>query len=306
MFNPQSLDEIIGLEKIKERIQIAVSVAKEKDEPVRHILLYGPPGTGKTTLGNIIAKMMGSNIHYSVGNQFDVARAIRMLNSKDILFIDEIHMLKGEEEEKLYLPMTDFHFVNNKGLYNTPILMAPFTLIGATTLMGKVSKPLIDRFPLQFPLHLYSLDEMAQIVEQAANKDGVRITKEAIYMIAQAGRDTPRVALALLTNITDFLLYRNKFEINPEMVQAMFELIGVQEDGLTEQDREYLALLLTANRALGVNAIAASLMTDANTIRNFVEPFLLRKKYIAITGQGRMLLAKGEIIARGEVDGTAY
>jgi len=191
MYSPNKLDEMIGLEKIKEQIRISVAAALAEDRPMYHVLMHGPPGTGKTTMASIIANMMNANLEYTVGNGLRVKRTVMNLNYRDVVFIDEIHRVRLEEEEKMYAPMLDFVYIENEGLYGTTLEIPPFTLIGATTSVGSLSKPLVDRFPLQFEFPFYTLEELTQIVTQAAEKENIKATEEALIKLATASRDTP-------------------------------------------------------------------------------------------------------------------
>lgn len=293
MYTPTTLEEVIGMPQIKEQIRVAVLSALEDNRPVRHILMFGPPGTGKTTLGNIIARMMNANMHYTVANNFSARRALVGLQAKDIIFLDEIHRLKAEEEEKLYLPLSDCAYVDNAGMYAMTMGLYPFTMIGATTRVGDLSQPLIDRFPVHLSLSLYEESELIQIVRQKAERQNIRISDEAIALVASVSRDTPRVAVTMVDRLNDYKDVYKVEEIDVDLVRQVLELMHIQEDGLTDTDVGYLDLLLAADRPMGAKAVAATLSTSPKSIVEFVEPFLLRKGYIAITGRGRILLSKG-------------
>lgn len=292
---PQFLNDFTGQPIVSAQLMIAIKAAKMRGESLRHCLFYGPPGTGKTTLAHIIANEMHSRIHVITGPTMTSPKSVLPLvmniKANDVLFIDEIHRLKMPIEEALYPIMEDFKLdmqERNGGVtyvYNRKL--PKFTLVGATTRLGDLSKPLRERFGQICEFQLYSVDELTKIVNRTASIFKMEIHPDAAIMIAQRSRGTPRVANKLFFIARDFAQAAGKESITVEIVKQSLELEGVDENGLTRLDYRYLRALLQNGGMAGVDALAANINETAQTIVDVIEPHLLHEGYIARTRSGR-------------------
>ncbi len=297
---PQNLDEYIGQEQIKKNLSVFIKAAKNRKESLDHLLFFGPPGLGKTTLANIIANEMNSNIKTisapMLEKSGDLAAILTNLEEGDILFIDEIHRLKAAIEEVLYSAMEDYRLDlvigSGPAAQTIKLDIAKFTLIGATTRAGMLSNPLRDRFGISFRLNFYNVDELSLIVVLASKKLGYSITKEAAGEIAKRSRGTPRIALRLLKRIRDFAEVEGKKSINIETAKFGLDELGIDERGFDELDKSFLKLLIDAKKPLGLSTISAALSEDEGTIEDVIEPFLLANGYIEKTPKGRLATRK--------------
>lgn len=296
---PSRWDEYVGQENIKKNLQILLDAAKERGHLPEHLLFYGPPGLGKTTLSHLIAKETNSQIRSTSGPAIekvgDLASILTNLSSGDILFIDEIHRLNKTIEEVLYPAMESgsLDIIIGKGpsARTIQLELPPFTLIGATTRLAMLSSPLRSRFSGGvFRLEFYSPEEIMSIINRSANILNVSMNKMAARAIANRSRFTPRTANYLLKRVRDYAQI-NKRDIDEEVVQATFNLLGVDEVGLNASD---MALLKTmANKfeggPVGLNTLAASLSEEEDTVEEFNEPYLLQIGFIERTPRGRIL-----------------
>ena len=298
---PKGWDEYIGQEKIKKNLQVFIQASLKRNEALDHILLFGPPGLGKTTLANIVANQMGANIKVTAAPMIeksgDLAALLTNIEEGDILFIDEIHRLSPAVEEILYPAMEDFRLDiiigSGPAAQAVKIDLPRFTLIGATTRAGMISNPLRDRFGMHFRMEFYKEEELALIIEQAAEKLNRKIDKKASLEIAKRSRGTPRIALRLLRRVRDFSDVANEETISLETAKHALEQLGVNEVGFDEIDIKFLHLLIEAKgRPMGLSTIAAALSEDEGTIEDVIEPYLLANGYIERTARGRIATPK--------------
>jgi holliday junction DNA helicase RuvB len=294
---PPTLGEYVGQKKVVEKLSIALEAAKRRGEPAEHALFYGPPGLGKTTLAYIIANAMGSRITTTSGPALertgDLMGILTNLNEGDILFIDEIHRLPANIEEFLYPAMEDFKvdFVVDKGMFaktiNVPLKR--FTLIGATTRAGSLSAPLRNRFGLFYHLEFYDVDELRQIVLRSARILGAKIEESGASEIARRARGTPRIANRLLRRVRDFAEVKASGELSAEVARDALKLEGVDSLGLDDLDRSFLSTIVKLYHGgpVGVEALAATLNEEVDTLVDMVEPYLLQQGFISRTKTGR-------------------
>lgn len=290
--------DFVGQEQVKRSIQIGISAAKKRKEPLEHVLLYGPPGLGKTTLSHLIAKEMGSNIRITSGPAIeragDLASILTNLEPGDVLFIDEIHRLNKVVEETLYPAMEEYclDIVIGKGpSARTVRLDLPhFTIIGATTRAGMLSGPLRDRFGVVHRMVFYFPADLEQIIHKAAKKLKVKIDKKSISEIAKRARGTPRIALRLLKRARDYAQVHGDGNITFDSSEKALSLIEVDSLGLDSLDHRYLKSIIEKHGGgpVGIETIAASLAEDIGTIEEIVEPYLLQIGFIKRTNRGRV------------------
>ena len=294
---PPTLEEYIGQARVVEKLSIALQAARQRSEPIEHTLLYGPPGLGKTTLAYIIANAMGSKIITTSGPALertgDLMGILTNLGEGDILFIDEIHRLQANIEEFLYPAMEDFKvdFVVDKGMFakTINIPLKKYTLIGATTRAGSLTAPLRNRFGLFYHLDFYSSDELRQIVVRSGRILAAALDETAALEIARRARGTPRVANRLLRRVRDYAEVKAAGRISPEVARDALKLEGVDDEGLDELDRNFLSTIIRVFNGgpVGVEAIAATLNEEVDTLVDMVEPFLLQQGFISRTSRGR-------------------
>ncbi len=294
---PPTLAEYVGQKKVVEKLSIALEAARRRAEPLEHALFYGPPGLGKTTLAYIIANAMGARITTTSGPALertgDLMGILTNLNEGDIFFIDEVHRLPVNIEEFLYPAMEDFKvdFVVDKGMFaktiNVPL--KKFTLLGATTRAGSLSAPLRNRFGLFYHLEFYNEDDLRQIILRSSKIIEARIDEAGAGEIARRARGTPRVANRLLRRVRDFAEVKAEGTITPEIAREALKLEGVDEVGLDDLDRNYISAIIRIYNGgpVGVEAIAATLNEEVDTLVDMVEPFLLQQGFISRTRSGR-------------------
>lgn len=293
---PQTLEEYVGQEKVKENLKIFIDAAKIRKEPLDHVLLYGPPGLGKTTLSMIIAKELGVNIRITSGPAIekpgDLAALLSNLSEGDVLFIDEIHRLSRNVEEILYPAMEDFaiDIVTGKGQMATSyhLPLPKFTLIGATTRAGQLTAPLRDRFGVLLRLEMYTPKELAKIVKRSASILKSDITDDGALEIASRSRGTPRIANRLLKRVRDFAQV-NGSEINCDIAKKALEKLDIDELGLDANDRRLLETMIKyyGGGPVGLETLAAAIGEESITIEDVYEPFLIQIGFLSRTPRGR-------------------
>lgn len=297
---PQSLDEYIGQEKVKENMKIYIEAAKKRGEPLDHCLFYGPPGLGKTTIANIIANEMQSNIKITSGPAIekpgDLAAILTNLSEFDVLFIDEIHRLSKSVEEILYPALEDYSLdiVIGKGpsARSIRIDLPKFTLIGATTKAGSLTTPLRDRFGIVHRLELYSPEDLSTIVKRSAKILEVGIDEESAMEIARRSRGTPRIANRLLKRVRDYAAVLGDGEINLKIAKHALNKLEIDELGLDDIDRRMLDVMITQyqGRPVGIDTLATSLGEEIDTIEDVYEPYLIQIGFISRTPRGRIVM----------------
>lgn len=295
---PRMLVEMIGQDRIKENLAILIAAARQRSEPLDHVLFYGPPGLGKTTLAHVLANEMGVNIKITSGPTIekagDLAALLTNLRAGDILFIDEVHRLGKAVEEVMYPAMEDFalDILIGKGpsARSIRLKLPQFTVIGATTRLALVTAPLRSRFGGLYRLDFYELDAMQAIVRRAAGVLGVQAEDNGVDEIARRGRGTPRVALRLLRRVRDFAQVRANGTITREVAQQALDLLNVDVLGLDDIDRRVLLTVIEKYRGgpVGLSTIAASISEEPDTIMDVVEPYLLQLGFLERTSHGRM------------------
>ncbi len=294
---PEYLSEYIGQGEIVETLEIAIEAAQKRDEPLDHVLFHGPPGLGKTTLAHIIANEMGGKLTVTGGPALekggDLIGILTNLERGDILFIDEIHRIPKKVEEFLYPAMEDFSvdFVSDKGVHarSLKLPLKRFTLVGATTRMGLLSAPLRDRFGLFRSLEFYNEEDLLKISRRSAALLDVKIDGRGAKELSKRSRGTPRIVNRLLKRVRDYAQVRAEGIITEETVVAALSLEGVDGKGLTNLDRSYMKTIIEYydGGPVGIEAIAATLQEETDTLVDVVEPYLLKIGMITRTSSGR-------------------
>ncbi len=299
---PQSFADFPGQEKKKEQLQIFVEAAKQRDDPLDHLLLSGPPGLGKTTLAHIIAGSRGKNIKTSSGPVIekpgDLAGLFYSLEEGDVLFIDEIHRLSTNVEEYMYSAMEDYYIdvVLDQGAGSRSVRLdiPRFTLIGATTRQGLISSPLRSRFGLHIRLDYYPADVLSRIIWRSAGILDVVIDEAGAMEIARRSRGTPRVANNLLRRVRDYAQVKADNEIDKDIAAAALTMLEIDSDGLDEMDNRLLEAILFKfdGGPVGLKNLAISVGEETGTIEEVYEPFLIQEGFLSRTPQGRIATLK--------------
>ncbi|MDZ7722907.1 MAG: Holliday junction branch migration DNA helicase RuvB [candidate division KSB1 bacterium] len=295
---PTRLSEFVGHEKLKSNLSVFIKAALERRESLDHVIFHGPPGLGKTTLANVIAREMGSEIRTTSGPALerpaDLAGILTNLGERDVLFIDEIHRLNRVIEEYLYPAMEDFtlDIIIDKGANaRTVQLSLPrFTLVGATTRAGLVTSPLRARFGVSFRLDFYKADSLRMIVERSARILGIGIDSDAALEIARRSRGTPRIANRLLRRIRDFAQIAGKEQVDLPSARDALSRLEVDSHGLDDMDKRILLALIEkfAGGPVGLSTLAMSIGEEGDTIEEVYEPFLIQMGFINRTPRGRI------------------
>ena len=296
---PQTLDEYIGQKKTKEKLKVYIEAAKQREEPLDHVLFYGPPGLGKTTLAGIIANEMGTHIKITsgpaIGKPGEMAAILSNLQEGDVLFVDEIHRLNRQVEEVLYPAMEDYVIdimIGKSATARSIRLDLPkFTLVGATTRAGLLSAPLRDRFGVVHHLEFYNVEELTTIIEHSAHKLEVEIEPDGAYELARRSRGTPRLANRLLKRVRDFAQVKYDGVITKEVASFALDLLEVDKLGLDQNDRNILLTIMEkfSGGPVGLDTLAAAIGEDGGTIEDVYEPYLVKNGFINRTPKGRVV-----------------
>lgn len=303
---PTNFAEYIGQERLKKNLKIAIAAVKKRNDgtTLDHVLLYGPPGLGKTTMANVIAHELGSNLRVTSGPAIeragDLASILTNLQNGDVLFIDEIHRLRRAVEEILYSAMEDYKLdiVIGKGpaARSVRLDLPHFTVIGATTRTGSLAGPLRDRFGITHRLEYYNESEIGQIIARTANILGTEISEEATATLAARSRLTPRIANRLMKRVRDFADVHGDGSVDLDIATQALGLMEIDSLGLDPADRNMLQLMLDnyGNRPVGLTTIAALTGDEAITIEDYYEPFLIQLGFIEKTPRGRIVTEKAK------------
>jgi Holliday junction DNA helicase RuvB len=299
VLRPQTLDDYVGQEKMKESLRICIEAAKQRGDSLDHAIFYGPPGLGKTTIAHIIAKEMGTALRSTSGlvltHAGDLAAILTNLQEYDVLFIDEIHRLPASVEEALYPAMEDYQLdlvIGQGPTTKTVKLDLPrFTLVGATTRAGALTSPLRDRFGLVYRLEFYSPSELQAIVTRSAGVLGVEIDREGAAEIARRARGTPRIVNRLIKRIRDFAQIKADGRITRRVAQEGLAWVGIDEAGFDDMDRKILLTIIDKFQGgpVGVESLAAAVQEDKGTIEDVYEPYLIQAGFLDRTGRGRQV-----------------
>ncbi len=294
---PQRLDDFVGQGRLKENLAVFIQAAKERQEALDHVLLYGPPGLGKTTLANIISRELTSQITTTSGPVLekagDLAGVLTNLQSRAVLFVDEIHRTNTVVEEYLYSAMEDFYLdiMIDKGpsARSIKLNLNPFTLVGATTRAGLLTSPLRARFGVILRLNYYEAEDLFHIVKRSAKILNVEIDDDGAIEIAKRSRGTPRVANRLLRRIRDFAQVTADNRINKTVAEIALEKLEVDSRGFDEMDKRILLTIIEkfSGGPVGVSTIAVAVSEESNTIEELYEPFLIQQGYLKRTPRGR-------------------
>jgi Holliday junction DNA helicase RuvB len=299
---PRKLDEFIGQDAVRSQLGVALDAARQRGEPLDHVLLAGPPGLGKTSLASIVAEELGAPMVITAGpaleRKGDVAALLTALEPGSVFFVDELHRLPRALEEAFYPAMEDFQLPitigQGPGARVVTIDLPRFTMVGATTRSGLLSTPLRDRFGIQFRLDPYSPDELAQIVQRSARILGVEIADSGAYAIASRSRGTPRVANRLLKRVRDWAEVRGDGVVDEATAAVALEHLEIDAEGLDRLDRELLRTICEtfSGGPVGLSTLSAAVGEESDTIEDVYEPYLLQRGFIQRTPRGRVASAR--------------
>lgn len=295
---PQSLNDFIGQEEIKDRLDVFMGAAKQRSEPLGHCLFSGPPGLGKTTLANIIAKTMGSALVTTSGpileRASDLAGILTNLQTGDVLFVDEIHRMNRSVEEYLYPAIEDFSLDlmidSGPNARSVQIKLNRFTLIGATTRSGLLSSPMRSRFAFHSRLDYYTPTVLQKILKRSSELLKVELEEDALFEIANRGRGTPRVANHLLRWVRDYAQMRAGKQITRQVAASALDMLSIDEKGLDEMDKRILTVLIDHYEGgpVGINTLGVALGEESHTLEEVYEPFLILQGFLKRTPRGRV------------------
>jgi Holliday junction DNA helicase RuvB len=300
---PKRLSEYVGQDNVKQNLDVAIQAARQRGEPLDHILLYGPPGLGKTTLASVIANEMNARFRATAGPlvqlKGDLTAILTNLDVGDVLFIDEIHRLQPNIEEILYPAMEDYKLdiiIGQGPSARTHRLdLRHFTLVGATTRAGLITAPLRSRFGMVHRLDFYTVQDLEFIIRRSSEILGAVITSEGCHEIAKRCRGTPRVANRLLKRIRDYAQVKGNGEITADMARSALKLMDIDEQGFDDIDRKLLRAIIERfdGGPVGVNTIAAVLSEEVDAIEDMYEPYLLQIGFLQRTPRGRVVTRLG-------------
>ena len=296
---PQTLNDYIGQSAVREQMEIFLSAAKGRGEPLDHTLIFGPPGLGKTTLASIIANEMGVQLKTTSGPVLekagDIAAIMTNLEPNDVLFIDEIHRLSPYVEEILYPAMEDFQLDimigEGPAARSIKLDLPPFTLVGATTRAGLLTSPLRDRFGIVQRLEFYEVSDLKRIVSRAASILEVEVDDAGALEIAKRSRGTPRIANRLMRRVRDYAQVKGDGVINQPMAEQALDMLSVDEQGFDHLDRRFLLALIEKFEGgpVGIDSLAAALSEERGTLEDVIEPYLIQQGLIVRTPRGRVV-----------------
>jgi len=296
---PQTFDSFVGQQEIINELKVYVSASKQRQEIMDHVIIYGPPGLGKTSLAHCIANEIKGNIREVSGPSIervgDLASILSTLSEGDVLFIDEIHRLDKSIEEILYSAMEDYQLNlvvgKDQSARQMTISLPPFILIGATTKMGCLSKPLRDRFGINIKLDYYNQTDLAKIIKRSSEIFGLYFDDESCKKIAKCSRGTPRIAINLTKRIRDFMTMDYLFDLNSKACEKYLIKLGLDDLGLSKLDRKYLSMIYSnyGNNPVGIDLLSKNLGENQELIEEMVEPYLIKIGFLNRTSRGRLV-----------------